>query len=374
MEIKVRDVSGSEEKSQQEIEQGLLQKHEEKLEGEVRIDTSRLDVVPTSKEDKVVEEKTTESETASEMSDEDVLLYLKNRYNKQIDSVEQLFEEREQAEDLPEDVAAYLNYKKETGRGINDYVSLNKDFDEMKPDKVLREYLVATEKGLDAEDIDTLMEAYAYDDDLDDESTIKKTKLSKKKAIAKARDYFESEKEKYRMSLESGGSSFSKEDSENLESYRQYVKESDTYNEELKRKQEWFLKKTDEVFGSEFKGFEFAIDEDKTVTFSPGDAAELKKIQSNSANFIGKYMGEDGLINDAAGYHRAMAIAMNPERFAKFFYEQGKSIQADDTMRKMKNTDMSMRTTPEVTNKGGMQVKSLTPDSGRGLKIRSRKH
>ena len=33
---------------------------------------------------------------------------------------------------------------------------------------------------------------------------------------------------------------------------------------------------------------------------------------------------------------------------------------------------MSMRTTPEVTNKGGMQVKSLTPDSGRGLKIRSR--
>ena len=308
------------------------------------------------------------------MSDEDVLLYLKNRYNKQIDSVEQLFEEREQAEDLPEDVAAYLNYKKETGRGINDYVSLNKDFDEMKPDKVLREYLVATEKGLDAEDIDTLMEAYAYDDDLDDESTIKKTKLSKKKAIAKARDYFESEKEKYRMPLESGGSSFSKEDSENLESYRQYVKESDTYNEELKRKQEWFLKKTDEVFGSEFKGFEFAIDEDKTVTFSPGDAAELKKIQSNSANFIGKYMGEDGLINDAAGYHRAMAIAMNPERFAKFFYEQGKSIQADDTMRKMKNTDMSMRTTPEVTNKGGMQVKSLTPDSGRGLKIRSRKH
>ena len=374
MEIKVRDVSGSEEKSQQEIEQGLLQKHEEKLEGEVRIDTSRLDVVPTSKEDKVVEEKTTESETASEMSDEDVLLYLKNRYNKQIDSVEQLFEERKQAEDLPEDVAAYLNYKKETGRGINDYVSLNKDFDEMKPDKVLREYLVATEKGLDAEDIDTLMEAYAYDDDLDDESTIKKTKLSKKKAIAKARDYFESEKEKYRMPLESGGSSFSKEDSENLESYRQYVKESDTYNEELKRKQEWFLKKTDEVFGSEFKGFEFAIDEDKTVTFSPGDAAELKKIQSNSANFIGKYMGEDGLINDAAGYHRAMAIAMNPERFAKFFYEQGKSIQADDTMRKMKNTDMSMRTTPEVTNKGGMQVKSLTPDSGRGLKIRSRKH
>ena len=37
----------------------------------------------------------------------------------------------------------------------------------------------------------------------------------------------------------------------------------------------------------------------------------------------------------------------------------------------MKNIDMSMRNTPEVTKQGGFQVKSLTNDSGRGLKIRS---
>jgi hypothetical protein len=82
---------------------------------------------------------------------------------------------------------------------------------------------------------------------------------------------------------------------------------------------------------------------------------------------------DNGVIQDAAGYHRALAIAMNPEKFARFFYEQGKSIQADSTMRKMKNTDMSMRSAPEVTSKGGMQIKSLNNDSGRGLKIRSRK-
>ena len=62
---------------------------------------------------------------------------------------------------------------------------------------------------------------------------------------------------------------------------------------------------------------------------------------------------------------------MNPDKFAKFFYEQGKSAQADDSMRKMKNIDMSTRNTPEVTKQGGMQVKSLNTDSGRGLKIRS---
>ena len=121
---------------------------------------------------------------------------LKIEYDKQIDSVDQLFAEREESEELPEDVAAYLKYKKETGRGFNDFVRLNKDLDEIAPTQSFESILVATEKGLDAEDIDTLMEAYAYDEDLDDESTIKKTKSQRKKAIAKAKDYFESEKGK----------------------------------------------------------------------------------------------------------------------------------------------------------------------------------
>ena len=140
----------------------------------------------------------------------------------------------------------------------------------------------------------------------------------------------------------------------------------------MKKRQEVFLQQTNEVFGNEFKGFEFKVEEDKTVTFSPGDATELKKAQSDANNFIKKYVDDNGVIKDAAGYHRALAIAMNPEKFARFFYEQGKSVQADSTMRKMKNTDMSMRNAPEVTNKGGMQVKAMNTDSGRGLKIKSR--
>ena len=38
-------------------------------------------------------------------------------------------------------------------------------------------------------------------------------------------------------------------------------------------------------------------------------------------NFVKKFI--DGVINNAEGYHRSLAIAMNPEKFAKFFYEQG---------------------------------------------------
>ena len=354
MEMKVREVTKGE-KSTQEIEQELLNKHEESLNEEVQ---------PVA----VIDEP-----TKSEFSDDDVISYIKNRYDREINSVEELFQAREEREELPEDVATYLSYKKDTGRGFKDFVKLNKDYDEVNPEQILKEYLTATEKGLDEEDIDVMMESYDYDEDYDDEATVKKAKLNKKKAIAKAKDYFESEKEKYRMPLESSGSSISNDDKEKLDAYNQYIQESKSFEESLKRRKEIFDEETNKVFGNEFNGFEFAINDDKNVTFSPGDAAELKKVQSDANNFLKMHLDENGTIKNAASYHKALAVAMNPDKFAKFFYEQGKSIQADDTMRRMKNTDMSMRSTPEVTSKGGMQVKAVNPDSGRGLKIRSRK-
>lgn len=361
MEFKVRAVDGIEEKSVQEVEQELL----DKVEGNEEVNQE------VDKADEVVNEQVDKQPQG--LSEEDVLSFIKERYNKEVTSVEDLFQTREEADALPEDVAAYMKFKKETGRGFEDFLKVNQDLDTVSPDKLLRDYLVATEKGLDDEDIDALMEDYSWDEELDDEAVIKKAKLNKKKAIAKAKDYFESQKEKYRIPLESSGSSISKEEAEQLEAYKQYVQQSATYEEELKRKSDWFQKKTDEVFNSEFKGFEFTLGEDKKVMFSPADATELKKAQMNANNFLGRFVDENGLIKDAGGYHKALAIAMNPEKFAKFFYEQGKAEATDDVMRKTKNVDMSIRTAPEVTSKGGVQIKSVSNDSGRGLRIKSKK-
>jgi len=83
-------------------------------------------------------------------------------------------------------------------------------------------------------------------------------------------------------------------------------------------------------------------------------------------------LDEQGLIKDAAGYHRSLAIAMNPEKFAKFFYEQGQADATEGTMKSIKNIQMSERKAPEVAKMtDGMQVKAVNPDSGRSLKIRS---
>jgi len=373
MEIKVKAVDAIEEKSSQQIEQELLSKHQDKIEGTVTSDEETQKVViedniPNEEAPKVEEEINTRS---SELSEEEVLEFIGNRYGKEIKSLDEFNQAREEADPLPEDVSQYLKYKKETGRGINDFYELQKDFDEMSPDKLLRDYLTATEKGLDSDDINDLMEDYDFDEDLDDDREIKKIKLAKKKTIAKAKDYFAEQQEKYRIPLESSRD-VSSESAEESEEYKQYIAKAKTVEDEQSRLRDVFLKKTNDVF-DEFKGFEFTLDNNK-VLFSTGDAAELKKIHSDPSSFIKKFQGEDGSLTNAGEYHKSLAMAMQPDKFAKFFYEQGKTAAADDQMKKLKNINMTTRSAPEVSStKSGVQIKSINPDHGKGLRIRSRK-
>ena len=369
--FKVRVLDGTETKSAVQIEQELLDKHEQQftdVSSQQSNDIPPAEVIPAQDDSAIT---ITANNDDDELSEEKVLSYIGKKYNKEIKSFDDLMAERKEAVDLPEDVATYLKYKQETGRGIEDFIKLNKDVDSMDPETLLREYLSATQEGLDAEDIDVLMDDYRYDEDIDDESSIKKIKLETKKAIAEAKKFFNTQKEKYRIPLESRASSISDEDKEAFESYKQYISQANSLEEENERKRQWFDQKSDEVFSDRFKGFEFSLD-DKKVAFSPGDRNELRKLQSTPANFINKFLDEQGLIKDAEGYHRALAVAMNPDKFAKFFYEQGKADAVDGTMRSIKNIQMSENRAPEVGRPtDGIQVKAVNPDSGRNLKIRS---
>jgi hypothetical protein len=369
MEIKVKSLDEVESKSVQEVEKELLEKHEEQFEdSKEKEEVTNVEV--TTEETTSVDEVKEEPQETSPLTDDDVLSYIENRYGKKINSFDELMEEREASEELPEDVAAYFKYKKDTGRGMDDYVKLQRDFDSMEDDKLLAEYYLTTEEGLNTYDVQDMIDEFSYDEDLDEEKFVRKQRLAKKKEIAKARKFFTEQKDTYKQPLESSTVGMSEEAKKQLEEYKQYLDNAKSYQEENKRKTEWFHKKTNEVFTDEFKGFEFKLD-DKNVTYAPGDLAELKKAQSTPMNFINKYLDENGLIKDAAGYHRALSIAMNPDKFAKFFYEQGQAAAVDDVMRKQKNVNMTTRKAPETVSKGGMKIRSINPDSGRGLKIRS---
>jgi len=386
MDIKVREVT-AEEKSSQQIEQELLDKHEEKTQSqteqvettEVKVEEQPQQEVEVKEEtenvqeekpvEEVVEEQPPQTQTPPELNEDEVLSYIGKRYGKEINSIDDLVSEREESEPLPEDVAAYLKYKKETGRGFNDFAKLQRDYTDLSPDALLREYYSITEEGLDSEDIDLLMEDFVYDEDVHEPTEIKKIKLAKKKEIAKAKKFLRQQQEQYKQPLESRESSASVNNDELIE-YRQYLESAKTHQEEETQKREWFVKKSDEVFSSEFKGFKFNIGENELV-YSPGSASELKKAQESPLNFINKYMDSQGFMKDAEGYHRALAIAMNPEKFAQFFYEQGQSQATDDVIRKTKNVNMTERSAPEVSVKSGFQVKAVSQPSSKGLRIKS---
>ena len=368
--ITVKAVDDGVQKSKQEVEQELLDKHEKEHTGAENSTTPTTDA---GTEEKKVDEPLTEKvqeESSRDLSEEDVLSHIKKRYNKDINSVEELWAEKEDNEPLPEDVSAYLKYRKETGRGFEDYVSLNRNFNDLDDNTLLTEYLTATEEGLDKEDIADLLTEYAHDD-LAEESEIKKIRLAKKKKVAEAKKYFNKQKEYYKEPLESSTASVPEGDLEKLKEYQQLIEDNKNAESVAVKKRSWFKEKTDEVFGGEFKGFEFTFD-DKKITYSPGDTKEVRNMQSDPINFVKKFVGDDGFMKDAQGYHRALSAAFNPERFAKFFYEQGKSHATEDVMRKTKNINMTERKTPEVGKmKGGMQIRSLSQNSGRGLKIKS---
>tara|TARA_B100001093_G_scaffold277142_1_gene264854 strand:- start:1150 stop:2310 length:1161 start_codon:yes stop_codon:yes gene_type:complete len=382
MDIKVREVS-SDEKSTQEIEQQLLDKHEEKFQSDTEKESMEVKAVEPEAEvevkedntqeeapvEEVVEEQPPQLEAQPELNEDEVLSYIGKRYGKEVNSIDELISKREDSEPLPNDVAAYLKYKKETGRGFEDYARLQKDYSDLSPDALLREYYTITEEGLDSEDIDDMMDEFTIDEEVHEPTDIKKIKLAKKKEIAKAKKFLRQQQEQYKQPLESRERSASESDDELIE-YRQYLESAKTQQDDANHKREWFVKKSDEVFSSEFKGFKFNIGEDEIV-YTPGSASELRKAQETPLNFVNKYLDSNGFIKDAEGYHKSLAVAMNPEKFAQFFYEQGKSQATDDVIRKTKNINMSERTAPEVSAKSGFQVKAVSEPSSKGLRIKS---
>ena len=355
----VKDLGVAEQKSVQEVERELLEKHEQKFNQEGNAQEN---------------EQVQENEQALSLKDEDVLTYIKDRYKKEVNSLEDLFQERSSNEELPEDVSAFLKYKKETGRGIDDFIKLNRNYDDVPDDDLLIEYYSQTEEDLDEDDIRYMIEdKFGYDEELDDQRDIKKREIEKKKELAKAKKYFDSLKEQYKAPLESKGGLVSDEEKETYEAYKKYIQESQAIQQDGQRKSEYFQKKTDEVFSNDFKGFDFNIG-DKSIKFMPGDANELKSTQSNLDNFISKFAGEDGLIKDAAGWHRALSAAMNPDKMAKFFYEQGKSDALKDSDMKLKNIDMQTRqSTQSYGTNNDFQIRAVSSESSSGLKIRSLK-
>jgi hypothetical protein len=350
-----------EEKSVQEIEQKLLEEHEQKM-------AEPVETVVETPVEPIIE--------SPQFGDNDVLSYLKTKFNKEVNSLDELFVEKPQQQELlPEDVNAFLKFKKDTGRGLEDFYRVNQDFSKVNPERLLADYMREINPDFDDEDIAFEYESkFGYDEDMDEEKDIKRKKLALKKELGKASKYFEEQKEKYKAPLESRmETSIPEEYKVAYDTYKQYVDQTATFQQEASKKSEYFVNKTNELFSDDFKGFDFKVG-DKEVSYKPNTPEQLKAQQTDISKFFNNFVDENGFIKDAKQYHKTVAAAMNPDAMAKFFYDMGKADAIDDSVRQSKNIDMSVRNAPQNIDKGGFKVTAMDSDHGNRLKIKSLKN
>ena len=274
---------------------------------------------------------------------------------------------------LPENVQKLVDFMEETGGSLEDYVELNKDYNDLDNETALMEYYKKTKPHLNAEEINFLMEdSFKYDEDLDDEREIKRKKLALKEQVASAKAYLDGQKSKYYDEIKAG-SRLTPEAQKAMDFFNRYNKESEAKTELAERQKLVFNKKTNQVFSDKFKGFEYNVG-DKKYRFNVKNAENVKSTQSDINNFINKFVNKDGVIDDAQSYHKALYSANNADAIAQHFYEQGKADALKDSVAKSKNVNMNPRQAHGEVEAGGLKFKVLGDNtSDFKFKIKSKK-
>ena len=277
-------------------------------------------------------------------------------------------EQKSNETNLPENIDKLIKFMEETGGSLEDYVRINKDYSNVDEKTLLTEYYKNTRPHLDLEEINFLMEDnFSYDEDEDEERTIRKKRLAYKEEVAKAKNFLEDTKNKYYDEIKLK-SNVSQDQQKAIDFFNRY-NESQKKSEDARN---FFTSKTKDYFNN-FEGFNFDVGE-RSFRYKVQNPDEVAENQSNLQNLVGKFLDQEGVVKDYDGYHKAIFAAQNPDTLAKHFYEQGVADATKDIMAKSKNISNEPRTTSngEVFI-NGLKVKAITGSDGRRLKIQKRK-
>ena len=311
--------------------------------------------------EEVIEE---ESETKEEPKPEDPVEELKEEIEEAVQTAQ------DTATELPENIQKVVDFMNETGGTLEDYVKINQDYSNIDDSTLLYQYYNQTKSHLTKDEIDFLIEDnFSVDEEVDEPRDIKRKQLAYKEEIAKAKSYLEGLKGKYYEEVKLG-SKLTSDQQKAIEFFNTYNSEQ-SEQQKLEQKQvEHFNTESNKVFNEDFKGFEFKVG-DKKYRFNIKDAQQVKDKQSNILNVLDKYISKDNMLQDAAGYHKALFVADNADAIANHFYEQGKADAIKQLDAESKNINMDPRKTGTVET-GGVKIRAITGDDSSKLKIKLR--
>tara|TARA_R100001509_G_scaffold164408_1_gene141881 strand:+ start:1104 stop:2279 length:1176 start_codon:yes stop_codon:yes gene_type:complete len=349
-----------------------LAKKEEPKEEEVKSET----IEETPQEaivEEVVEKKQEEEKQTTEVEEESVIQEIKEEdtvaEEEKINTTQEQVEQPKINNNLPEGIEKLVEFMKETGGTVEDYVRLNTDYTSIDDTALLNEYYKTTKPHLDLEERNFLIkDNFSYDEEVDEERDIRKKKIAYKEEIAKAKNFLEQTKSKYyqEIKLRPG---VTQEQQKAMDFFNRYNENKQRAEKQHKE----FLDRTNKYFSEGFKGFEFNLGE-KKFKYSIKNAQDVAKEQSELKTFVQKFLNEDGSIKDHEGYHKAMYAARNADTIARHFYEQGKTDGVKEVVNKSKNINASSR--PQNNEDifiNGFKVKAISGVDSSKLKIQTKK-
>jgi len=353
--FKEQEDNAIQERETKEIPVGERTGDSEKVDSEIRVESNKED---------------TTQEKEVEQTNGPLELIIEEEETKEtpVKKIEEKVIEKEEPNILPENIDKLIKFMDETNGTLEDYVELNKDISKYDNTSLLREYYNKTKPHLDSGDIDFILNKnFGYDAETDDPSDIKAKQLAFKEELFNAQKHFTNSKEKYYADLK-----LRKQNDiapEYKEAYDYYNKQQDLIKES-ETLQKDFLSKTDDVFSDDFKGFDFSVGKNK-YRFKVEDKTKVKDFQSDIKNFANEYIGKDGTVADAKGYHKALFAGRNADKIANHFYEQGRADAIREQAKLSKNIDMSPRAdNTSIVNTNGQKIKVVSGNDSSKLRVK----
>ena len=341
-------------------------------------ETKEIPVVETSGDSEKVDEQVQESSPIAEVQEEKPIIEEIKDEEEEVVSIGEKMEPQAEATvtepikqdiNLPENIEKVVDFMKETGGTLEDYVRLNADYSNVDNDALLKEYYKRTKSHLDSEEISFLLEDnFQYDEELDEARDIRKKKLAYKEEVAKARKHLDGLKSQYydEIKLRPG---VTQDQKKAMDFFNRYNEEQNV----AEQQHEVFKNTTKDYFTKEFKGFDFSVG-DKKFRYGVKNPTEVADNQSNISNIVKKFLNDKGDVTDVKGYHKAMYAAQNADTIAQHFYEQGKADAIRNVAAKSNNISTEARATaPSDVFVGGFKVKSISGLDSSKLKIKARK-
>ena len=269
---------------------------------------------------------------------------------------------------LPENVTKLVDFMRETGGTLQDYVRLNTNYDDVDRDVLVKEYYKNTKSHLSADEIDFMIDDnFAFDEELDEERDIRRKKLAYKEEVAKARTFLNDTKDKYYDEIKLNSPALTEDQTKASDFFNRY-KEDQERNAVNHDK---FKADTNALLNENFEGFDFTLGE-KKFKYGIQNPSQVAEKQTDLSNFIGNFLGKDGVIEDTAGYHKALYAGANADKMANHFYEQGKADAIRDVVNKSNNPSTGARKAApmEGAKFGAYKVKSVSGADSSKLKIK----